>query len=166
MTKVSLKIRNKKKYVSISYLLNRPLPFIQRMDFQAVAAPNASPDFLEKFPTNCSMIDTVNNLFLEKYPSYSGHKTSDNKARKNKGFCQAFNGCQLVLKFQTKHLGKTVYRNEDEGEDEILYGYPILIIKYNVAGLNARNITSAIVAQVEKGDVQKLVQKYFYKFTG
>ncbi|GBC37306.2 hypothetical protein GLOIN_2v1762049 [Rhizophagus irregularis DAOM 181602=DAOM 197198] len=76
MTKVSLKIRNKKKYVSISYLLNRPLPFIQRMDFQAVAAPNASPDFLEKFPTNCSMIDTVNNLFLEKYPSYSGHKTS------------------------------------------------------------------------------------------
>ncbi|CAG8457437.1 12321_t:CDS:2, partial [Rhizophagus irregularis] len=53
----------------------------------------------------------------------------------------------LVLKFQTKHLGKTIYRNEDEGEDEILYGYPILIIKYNVAGLNARNITSAIVAQ-------------------
>ncbi|CAB4383862.1 unnamed protein product [Rhizophagus irregularis] len=45
-------------------------------DFQVATAPNASPDFLEKFPTNCSMIDTVNNLFLEKYPSYSGHKTS------------------------------------------------------------------------------------------
>lgn len=52
-----------------------------------------------------------------------------------------------MLKFQTKHLGKTVYRNEAEGEDETLYGDPILIIKYNVAGLNARNITSAIVAQ-------------------
>src|SRR4051794_18088716 len=38
-------------------------------------------------------------------------------------------------------------KNEAEEKDETLYGDPILIIEYNVAGLTARNITPGIVAQ-------------------
>lgn len=34
--------------------------------------PNASPEFLKKYPTNRAMIDAVNNLFLETYHSYTG----------------------------------------------------------------------------------------------
>jgi hypothetical protein len=51
---------------------NTPTITILRRDFQAAAAPNASPDFIKKYPTNRAMIDAVNNLLLETYHSYIG----------------------------------------------------------------------------------------------
>ncbi|CAB4441230.1 unnamed protein product [Rhizophagus irregularis] len=44
---------------------------ITRDDFQAVAAPNAAPETLKKFTTNKTLIEAVNNLFLETYESYT-----------------------------------------------------------------------------------------------
>ncbi|PKK64027.1 hypothetical protein RhiirC2_716558 [Rhizophagus irregularis] len=41
-------------------------------DYQAAAAPNISPEFVKKYPTNRAMIDAVNNLLLETYHSYTG----------------------------------------------------------------------------------------------
>ncbi|CAB4423751.1 unnamed protein product [Rhizophagus irregularis] len=52
--------------------LDTPTITILRHDFQAAAAPNASPEFIKKYPTNRAMIDTVNDLFLETYHSYTG----------------------------------------------------------------------------------------------
>ncbi|PKY62075.1 hypothetical protein RhiirA4_487938 [Rhizophagus irregularis] len=49
-----------------------PTITILRRDFQAAAAPNASPEFVKKYPTNRAMIDAVNNLLLETYHSYTG----------------------------------------------------------------------------------------------
>ncbi|GBB94711.1 hypothetical protein RclHR1_02400007 [Rhizophagus clarus] len=51
-------------------------------------------------------------------------------------------------------------KNEAKGEDETLYGDPILIIEYNVAGLTARNITPAMVAQVIR-NMTRYTQKPF-----
>ncbi|PKK57872.1 hypothetical protein RhiirC2_797251 [Rhizophagus irregularis] len=41
-------------------------------DYQAAAVPNASPEFVKKYPTNRALIDAVNNLLLETYHSYTG----------------------------------------------------------------------------------------------
>ncbi|GBC38843.2 hypothetical protein GLOIN_2v1762049 [Rhizophagus irregularis DAOM 181602=DAOM 197198] len=43
--------------------LDTPTITILRRDYQAAAAPNASPDFVKKYPTNRAMIDAVNNSF-------------------------------------------------------------------------------------------------------
>ncbi|CAB4440211.1 unnamed protein product [Rhizophagus irregularis] len=45
---------------------------ILRRDYQAAVTPNASPEFVKKYPTNRAMIDAVNNLLLETYHSYTG----------------------------------------------------------------------------------------------
>ncbi|CAB4417817.1 unnamed protein product [Rhizophagus irregularis] len=42
--------------------ITTPTITILRRDFQAAAAPNASPEFVKKYPTNRAMIDAVNNL--------------------------------------------------------------------------------------------------------
>ncbi|EXX58312.1 hypothetical protein RirG_199220 [Rhizophagus irregularis DAOM 197198w] len=49
-----------------------PTITILRHDYQAAAAPNTSPEFVKKYPTNRAMIDAVNNLLLETYHSYTG----------------------------------------------------------------------------------------------
>ncbi|EXX53751.1 hypothetical protein GLOIN_2v1762049 [Rhizophagus irregularis DAOM 181602=DAOM 197198] len=49
-----------------------PTISILRHDYQAAAAPNTSPEFVKKYPTNRAMIDAVNNLLLETYHSYTG----------------------------------------------------------------------------------------------
>ena len=49
-----------------------PTITILRHDIQTAAAPNASPEFIKKYPTNRAMIDAVNNFFLETYHSYIG----------------------------------------------------------------------------------------------
>ncbi|PKB99946.1 hypothetical protein RhiirA5_403424 [Rhizophagus irregularis] len=48
-----------------------PTISILRRDYQAAAAPNTSPEFVKKYPTNRAMIDAVNNLLLETYHSYT-----------------------------------------------------------------------------------------------
>ncbi|PKK48177.1 hypothetical protein RhiirC2_803590 [Rhizophagus irregularis] len=52
--------------------LDTPTISILRRDYQAAAAPNASPEFAKKYLTNRAMIDAVNNLLLETYHSYTG----------------------------------------------------------------------------------------------
>ncbi|PKY31320.1 hypothetical protein RhiirB3_448867 [Rhizophagus irregularis] len=52
--------------------LDTPTISILRRDYQAAAAPNTSPEFVKKYPTNRAMIDAVNNLLLETYHSYTG----------------------------------------------------------------------------------------------
>ncbi|EXX58055.1 hypothetical protein RirG_201380 [Rhizophagus irregularis DAOM 197198w] len=52
--------------------LDTPTISILRRDYQAAAAPNISPEFVKKYPTNRAMIDAVNNLLLETYHSYTG----------------------------------------------------------------------------------------------
>ncbi|PKC53413.1 hypothetical protein RhiirA1_479346 [Rhizophagus irregularis] len=52
--------------------LDTPTISILRHDYQAAAAPNTSPEFVKKYPTNQAMIDAVNNLLLETYHSYTG----------------------------------------------------------------------------------------------
>ncbi|PKK55385.1 hypothetical protein RhiirC2_802542, partial [Rhizophagus irregularis] len=52
--------------------LDTPTITILRRDYQTVAAPNASSEFVKKYPTNRAMIDAVNNLLLETYHSYTG----------------------------------------------------------------------------------------------
>ncbi|PKK63723.1 hypothetical protein RhiirC2_788491 [Rhizophagus irregularis] len=52
--------------------LDTPTISILRRDYQASAAPNASPEFVKKYPTNRAIIDAVNNLLLETYHSYTG----------------------------------------------------------------------------------------------
>ncbi|GET57714.1 hypothetical protein GLOIN_2v1766278 [Rhizophagus irregularis DAOM 181602=DAOM 197198] len=49
-----------------------PTITINRQDFLAAAAPNSAPQTLELLKTNKAIIDTVNNLFLETYESYTG----------------------------------------------------------------------------------------------
>ncbi|GBC38854.2 hypothetical protein GLOIN_2v1762049 [Rhizophagus irregularis DAOM 181602=DAOM 197198] len=50
-----------------------PTISILRREYQAAAAPNASPEFVKKYPTNRAMINAVNNLLLETYHFYTGH---------------------------------------------------------------------------------------------
>ncbi|PKK66575.1 hypothetical protein RhiirC2_784598 [Rhizophagus irregularis] len=52
--------------------LDTPTISILRRDYQTAAAPNISPEFVKKYPTNRAMIDAVNNLLLETYHSYTG----------------------------------------------------------------------------------------------
>ncbi|EXX60842.1 hypothetical protein GLOIN_2v1762049 [Rhizophagus irregularis DAOM 181602=DAOM 197198] len=52
--------------------LDTPTISILRYDYQAAAAPNTSPEFVKKYPTNRAMIDAVNNLLLKTYHSYTG----------------------------------------------------------------------------------------------
>ncbi|PKK59374.1 hypothetical protein RhiirC2_794917 [Rhizophagus irregularis] len=61
-------------------LLDTPTITILRHDYQAAAAPNASSEFVKKYPTNQAMIDAVNNHLLETYHSYTGraHISSSN----------------------------------------------------------------------------------------
>ncbi|PKC54199.1 hypothetical protein RhiirA1_477776, partial [Rhizophagus irregularis] len=49
-----------------------PTITINRQDFLAAAAPNSTPQTLEKLKTNKAIIEAVNNLFLETYESYTG----------------------------------------------------------------------------------------------
>ncbi|PKB95262.1 hypothetical protein RhiirA5_437048 [Rhizophagus irregularis] len=58
--------------------LDTPIITIFRRNYQAAAAPNASPEFIKKYPTNRAMIDAVNNLLLETYHSYTGRARISN----------------------------------------------------------------------------------------
>ncbi|CAB4430183.1 unnamed protein product [Rhizophagus irregularis] len=64
--------------------ITTPTITILRRDFQAAAAPNASPEFVKKYPTNRVMIDAVNNLLLETYHSYTGRArmTGSNESKR------------------------------------------------------------------------------------
>ncbi|CAB4430546.1 unnamed protein product [Rhizophagus irregularis] len=64
--------------------ITTPTITILRRDFQAAAAPNASPEFVKKYPTNRAMIDAVNNLLLETYHSYTGRArmTGSNESKR------------------------------------------------------------------------------------
>ncbi|CAB4411530.1 unnamed protein product [Rhizophagus irregularis] len=64
--------------------LATPTITILRRDFQAAAAPNTSPEFIKKYPTNRAMIDAVNNLLLETYHSYTGRArmTGSNESKR------------------------------------------------------------------------------------
>ncbi|CAB4443458.1 unnamed protein product [Rhizophagus irregularis] len=64
--------------------ITTPTITILRRDFQAAAAPNTSPEFIKKYPTNRAMIDAVNNLLLETYHSYTGRArmTGSNESKR------------------------------------------------------------------------------------
>ncbi|PKK59196.1 hypothetical protein RhiirC2_795176 [Rhizophagus irregularis] len=105
--------------VSIHALKDKENSSLNMYNFQAAAVPNASSEFIKKYPTNRAMIDAVKNLLLETYHFYIGRAHISEQhhcALKKYGNIQS---CHLHIHANAKVQQAYIVYDDTEGTKKI-----------------------------------------------